>query len=46
MTGDEKTFAEIDPEEKHAKSHRADAFAKFMADQFPDASSPDGASEA
>lgn len=46
MTGDEKTFAEIDPEEKHAKSHRADAFAKFMADQFPDGSSPDGASEA
>ena len=37
MEGDEKTFAEIDPEEKHAKSHRADAFAKFLADQFPDA---------
>lgn len=35
MTGDKLTFAEIDPEEKHAKSHRADAFAKFLSDQFP-----------
>lgn len=35
--GDDLTFGEIDPDEKHAKSHRADAFAKFMADQFPDA---------
>lgn len=35
MTGDTRTFAEIDPQEKHAKSHRADAFAKFLADQFP-----------
>lgn len=34
--GDTKTFAEIDPEEKHAKSHRADAFAKFIAAWFPD----------
>lgn len=34
--GDDKTFAEIDPAEKHDKSHRADAFAKFLADQFPD----------
>jgi XTP/dITP diphosphohydrolase len=34
--GDRLTFAEIKPEEKHAKSHRADAFAKFLADQFPD----------
>jgi len=34
--GDSKTFAEIDPAEKHAKSHRADAFAKFLKDQFPD----------
>lgn len=33
--GDSQTFAEIDPAEKHAKSHRADAFAKFLADQFP-----------
>ncbi|RKQ71606.1 XTP/dITP diphosphohydrolase [Litorimonas taeanensis] len=33
--GDTKTFAEIDPAIKQAKSHRADAFAKFMADQFP-----------
>ncbi|MEO1048049.1 MAG: RdgB/HAM1 family non-canonical purine NTP pyrophosphatase [Pseudomonadota bacterium] len=31
--GDE-TFAEIDPAEKHAISHRADAFAKLVADQF------------
>jgi len=35
MIGDCLTFAEIDPEEKHAKSHRADAFAKFLKDQFP-----------
>lgn len=35
--GDTKTFAEIDPKEKHAKSHRADAFRKFLAAQFPDA---------
>ncbi len=34
--GDRQTYAEIDPVEKHAKSHRADAFAKFVADQFPD----------
>ena len=33
--GDTQTFAEIDPDAKHAVSHRADAFAKFMADQFP-----------
>jgi len=33
--GDKLTFAEIEPEEKHAKSHRADAFAKFLKDQFP-----------
>ena len=32
--GREQTFAEIDPEEKHAMSHRADAFAKLVADQF------------
>lgn len=36
-SGDCLTFAEIEPEEKHAKSHRADAFAKFLKDQFPDA---------
>lgn len=29
--GDTQTFAEIDPEEKHARSHRADAFAKLKA---------------
>lgn len=33
--GDNLTFGEIDPDEKHAKSHRADAFAKFVRDQFP-----------
>ncbi len=32
--GDQKTFAEIDPAEKHAKSHRADAFAKFLKARF------------
>lgn len=32
--GHEKTFAEIDSAEKHAISHRADAFAKLVADQF------------
>lgn len=30
----EETFAEIAPEEKHAISHRADAFARLVADQF------------
>jgi XTP/dITP diphosphohydrolase len=30
----EETFAEIDPAEKHRISHRADAFAKLVADQF------------
>ncbi len=34
--GDTQTFAEIGPEEKHAKSHRADAFAKFIEAWFPD----------
>ncbi|WP_298466443.1 RdgB/HAM1 family non-canonical purine NTP pyrophosphatase [uncultured Erythrobacter sp.] len=33
-TGREQTFAEIEPAEKHAISHRADAFAKLVADQF------------
>jgi XTP/dITP diphosphohydrolase len=32
--GDTRTFAELDPAEKHAISHRADAFAKLKADQF------------
>ena len=32
--GREQTFAEIDPAEKQAISHRADAFAKLVADQF------------
>ena len=29
-----QTFAELDPAEKHGISHRADAFAKLVADQF------------
>lgn len=32
--GGNQTFAEIAPEEKHTISHRADAFAKLVADQF------------
>lgn len=32
--GSDKTFAEIEPEAKHAISHRADAFAKLVKDQF------------
>lgn len=32
--GYDHTFAELDPEEKHRISHRADAFAKLVADQF------------
>jgi XTP/dITP diphosphohydrolase len=28
------TFAEFDPQEKHRISHRADAFAKLVAEQF------------
>ncbi len=31
--GRDLTFAELDPAEKHAISHRADAFAKLVADQ-------------
>lgn len=34
--GDNLTFAEIEPAEKHAKSHRADAFAKFTKAWFRD----------
>lgn len=30
----DETFAQIDPAEKHAISHRANAFAKLVADQF------------
>lgn len=33
-SGRDQTFAEIDPSEKHAISHRADAFSKLVADQF------------
>lgn len=32
--GRPETFAELDPAEKHAMSHRADAFAKLVAEQF------------
>ena len=32
--GGYETFAEIDPDEKHRISHRADAFAKLVAEQF------------
>ncbi len=32
--GRAETFAELDPEEKHRMSHRADAFAKLVAAQF------------
>ncbi len=32
--GGSQTFAEIDPAEKHRISHRADAFAKLVAEQF------------
>ena len=32
--GREQTFAEIAPEEKHSISHRADAFAKLVSEQF------------
>lgn len=32
--GRNETFAELDPAEKHAMSHRADAFAKLVAEQF------------
>src|SRR3569833_332412 len=32
--GYEVTFAELPPEEKHRISHRADAFAKLVAEQF------------
>jgi XTP/dITP diphosphohydrolase len=32
--GRDVTFAELPPEEKHAISHRANAFAKLVADQF------------
>lgn len=33
-TGGELTFAELDPAEKHRISHRADAFARLVAQQF------------
>ena len=33
-TGRDVTFAQLDPDEKHRISHRADAFAKLVAEQF------------
>ena len=33
-TGETRTYAELDPAEKHARSHRADAFAKLVAAVF------------
>lgn len=33
--GDTHTFAQIEPAAKHAKSHRAHAFAKFLKVRFP-----------
>lgn len=33
-TKHDQTFGEMDPKAKHAISHRADAFAKLVADQF------------
>jgi len=32
--GDTRTFAELEPAEKHRISHRADAFAKLVGEQF------------
>jgi XTP/dITP diphosphohydrolase len=32
--GGRRTFGEIDPDEKHRISHRADAFAKLVREQF------------
>jgi len=32
--GRSETFGEMDPDDKHAISHRADAFAKLVAEQF------------
>ena len=37
--GDSRTFGEIAPEAKHAKSHRAEAFAKFVRDVFGESGS-------
>jgi XTP/dITP diphosphohydrolase len=34
LNGEDRTFAEMDPAEKHTRSHRADAFAKLVKDQF------------
>ena len=35
--GARHTYAEIEPAQKHATSHRADAFAKFLKARFPNA---------
>jgi XTP/dITP diphosphohydrolase len=42
--GHDVTFAELDPAEKNHISHRADAFAKLVADQFGTTPSDDDAS--
>jgi XTP/dITP diphosphohydrolase len=34
--GDTRTFAELDPAEKHSFNHRADAFSKLVAQALPD----------
>jgi non-canonical purine NTP pyrophosphatase (RdgB/HAM1 family) len=39
-SGDHKTFAEMDPDEKHAISHRARAFAQVLASCFTQATVP------
>ena len=33
-SGDNRTFAELDPAEKHRISHRADAFSKLVSGVF------------
>ena len=40
--GETDTFGEMDPEKKHAMSHRAEAFAKFVAARFSGASAAGG----
>lgn len=40
--GHEVTFGEMDPEEKHGISHRAQAFRRLVADVFENAPSPHG----
>jgi XTP/dITP diphosphohydrolase len=35
-SGDTRTFAELDPAEKHRISHRADAFSKLVSSALTD----------